>query len=84
MSMHVALPFLCLDAAIAGQGVFLAWETLANDAIAMERLVAPFPDRYPTGIAYWFVTAADAPLSPRVRAFRDWLQQELAASVPSE
>ena len=75
---------LCLDAAIAGQGVFLAWETLANDAISMNRLVAPFPDRYPTGIAYWFVTAAGAPLSPRVRAFRDWLKKELAESALNE
>lgn len=69
---------LCLDAAVAGQGVFLAWETLACDAIAFGRLVAPFPDRYATGIAYWFVTArAHAPTRAAI-AFRDWLRGELA------
>ena len=72
---------LCLDAAIAGQGVFLAWETLANDAVNMGRLVAPFPGRYRTGIAYWFITAREGGAKPRVRAFRTWLETELAASV---
>ena len=69
---------LCLDAAIAGQGVFLGWETLACDAIAMGRLAAPFPDRYATGIAYWFVTSRSAPATRAVAAFRDWLKAELS------
>ena len=71
---------LCLDAAIAGQGVFLAWETLANDALHMGRLVAPFPGRYRTGISYWFVTRRDASMNPRVQALRTWLEKELSAS----
>ncbi|MBJ6127871.1 LysR substrate-binding domain-containing protein [Microvirga splendida] len=69
---------LCLDAAVAGQGVFLGWETLARDAIAMGRLAPPFPDRYDTGISYWFVTARSAPATRAVSAFRDWLKSELA------
>lgn len=71
---------LCLDAAIAGQGVFLGWETLACDAIAMGRLAAPFPDRYATGIAYWFVTARAGFATRAVGAFRDWLKAELSVS----
>ncbi|HZW46118.1 MAG TPA: LysR substrate-binding domain-containing protein [Microvirga sp.] len=70
---------LCLDAAVAGQGVFLGWETLAHDAMAMGRLAAPFPDRYATGIAYWFVTSRSAPSTRTVEAFRDWLKAELSA-----
>ncbi len=69
---------LCLDAAIAGQGVFLGWETLACDAITMGRLAAPFPDRYATGIAYWFVTSRSAPATRAVAAFRNWLKAELS------
>lgn len=46
---------LCLDAAAAGQGVFLAWETLATDAIKAGRIVAPLPGRFTTGLSYWFV-----------------------------
>ncbi len=69
---------LCLDAAVAGQGVFLGWETLACDAIAMGRLAAPFPDRYGTGISYWFVTSRSAPSTRAVGAFREWLKSELS------
>lgn len=68
---------LCLDAAIAGQGVFLAWETLAQDALTMGRLVAPFPGRFGTGISYWFVEPEDGHRSPQVEAFRAWLVEEL-------
>ena len=68
---------LGLDAAIAGHGVLLAWETLAVDALEMGRVVAPFPDRYETGIAYWFVEPLHVPRSPAVRAFRAWLKAEL-------
>ncbi|GGK40423.1 LysR substrate-binding domain-containing protein [Salinarimonas ramus] len=73
---------LCFDAAIAGQGVFLAWETLAADALAMGRLVAPFPDRYATGISYWFVTARDRAPTRAVRAFHDFIAAALRESCP--
>lgn len=69
---------LCLDAAVAGQGVFLAWETLAQDAIEMGRLVAPFPGRFPTGISYWFVEPQGRRRPPQVEAFRAWLVEELS------
>ncbi|MEM9552361.1 MAG: LysR substrate-binding domain-containing protein [Pseudomonadota bacterium] len=69
---------LCLDAAVAGQGVFLAWETLAQDAIAMDRLVAPFPGRFPTGISYWFVEPEGPRRPPHLEAFRAWLVKELS------
>jgi len=39
---------LCLDAAIAGQGVALAWPTLAADALKAGLIVAPFPGRVAT------------------------------------
>lgn len=72
---------LCLDAAMAGQGVFLAWETLAADALGFGRLAAPLPGCAPTGLGYWFVTARDRVPGPRIRAFRAWLAGELAASI---
>lgn len=72
---------LCLDAAIAGQGVFLAWETLANDAVRAGRLVAPLPGRHRTGLSYWFVTAVAASGNPAVRAFKTWVREELDNSV---
>jgi DNA-binding transcriptional LysR family regulator len=70
---------LCLDAAVAGQGVFLAWDALAQDALAMGRLVAPLPGRHPAGDAYWFITGRHAPKSKSVRAFETWLRGEMRA-----
>lgn len=68
---------LCLDAAVAGQGVFLAWETLAHDGIAAGRLVAPFPGRFGTGTSYWFVEPEGRQRPRRIEAFRVWLVEEL-------
>jgi len=69
---------LCLDSAIAGQGVMLAWETLAADALADGRLIAPFARRVDAGPAYWLVTSAARRPEPNVRAFADWLRKEMA------
>ncbi|MEX3011717.1 LysR substrate-binding domain-containing protein [Hoeflea sp. TYP-13] len=68
---------LCLDGAIAGLGVFLAWEPMATDAINAGQLVAPFADRYPTGLYYWLIEAEEGSRNPGVRAFADWLKAEL-------
>lgn len=72
---------LCLDAAMTGQGVFMAWETLACDALERHQVVAPFSLRVATGSAYWFATARHAADRPAVRKFRTWLQFELDQSV---
>lgn len=64
---------LCLDAAIAGQGVFLAWDSLAFDALTSGRLVKPFPEKYRTGISYWFVVGAHRRQAKSLRAFESWL-----------
>ncbi|MCV0397427.1 MAG: LysR family transcriptional regulator [Rhizobiaceae bacterium] len=71
---------LCLDAAIAGQGVMLGWQTLAQDAIAAGLLVAPLPGRATTGNAYWLVTPRHRTPNVAVAAFRRWLRQEIAVA----
>lgn len=72
---------LCLDAAIAGQGVFLAWETLAVYAVKTGQLISPFPDRPATGLFYWLITSATAPQTKAKQAFASWLRQELQISI---
>jgi DNA-binding transcriptional LysR family regulator len=69
---------LCLDAAISGEGVFLTFESLAIDPLAMDRLAEPFRGRHPTQNAYWLVTPAEGPVRRPVRAFADWLRAEFA------
>jgi DNA-binding transcriptional LysR family regulator len=72
---------LALDATIAGQGVMLAWQTLAHDALAAGQLVAPFPQRATTGLGYWLVTSATRREPGKVRGFRAWIKQEIAETA---
>lgn len=72
---------LCLDAALAGQGVLLAWPVLASWALKEGRLVAPFPLRVETGNGYYFVTTPGVPEPRKVSLFKRWLR---AAIVEDE
>lgn len=69
---------LCIDAAIAGQGVFLGWELIAQDALGRGTLVEPLaPRRVRAETGLWFVTAPGAGRRAPVRQFRDWLRGQL-------
>jgi LysR family glycine cleavage system transcriptional activator len=70
---------LCLDAAVAGQGIAMAWPTLAADALKSGVIRAPFPRRVATDEFYWLVTSAVRAPSANARAFARWLRAELAA-----
>lgn len=72
---------LCLDAAIAGQGVFLAWETLAVYAVQAGQVIAPFPQRPATDLSYWLLSGRTAPQTRAKAAFGTWLKQELQSSI---
>lgn len=72
---------LCLDAAIAGQGVMLAWQTLAHDALRSGILVAPFAERVDTGYGYYVVTSANRHEPKKVARFREWLKAEIAETA---
>lgn len=68
---------LCLDAAIAGQGVFLGWQLLAEDALKAGRLVRPFSHVAHTGKSYWLVTSNTRRLDAKAKLFGAWLKAEL-------
>ncbi|WLR93560.1 LysR substrate-binding domain-containing protein [Shinella zoogloeoides] len=69
---------LCLDAALAGQGVLLGYPVLASWALKEGRLVAPFPIRVETGMGYYFVTAPGMPEPRKVSLFKRWLRAAIA------
>ena len=71
---------LCLDAAVTGAGVFLAFEVLCRDALDRGQVVAPVPRMHPNGLSYWLVSARGRSLGEPARLFRRWLRAELAAS----
>lgn len=72
---------LCLDAAIAGQGVMLAWQTLAGFSLKAGQLVAPFGIRARTGFGHYFVTAEGAREPKKVRALKEWIRSEMRETV---
>ena len=72
-------PLLCLEAAIGGQGVMLAWQLLVADCLADGRLVAPFGISARSGLGYYLVTAAGRRPSANVLAFKRWIVEEAAS-----
>lgn len=69
-------PNLCLEAAIGGQGVMLASQLLAADALADGRLVAPLGISADSGLGYYVATSAAKKPSRKVTAFSRWLEKE--------
>jgi LysR family transcriptional regulator, glycine cleavage system transcriptional activator len=74
-------PVLCLEAAIAGQGVMLAWQLLVADALADGRLVAPFGISARSGLGYFLARAAERRPSAKVLAFKRWIVEEVARTM---
>jgi len=74
-------PMLCAEAAIAGQGVMLAWPLLVADALADGRLVAPFGVSAGGGHGYYLATAAGQRAGAKVVAFKRWIVEEIARTM---
>ncbi|MBB4568379.1 LysR substrate-binding domain-containing protein [Rhizobium leucaenae] len=72
---------LCLDASMAGQGVMLAWQTLAAYALQQKCLVDPFGIRAKTGFGHYFITAEGVREAKKVTAFKAWMRDELEESM---
>jgi LysR family glycine cleavage system transcriptional activator len=71
---------LMIQAAIDGLGVALAQEALVRDDLASGRLVKPFDIDMPSDYANYVVTPEATAERPKVKAFREWLLAEIAAS----
>jgi LysR family glycine cleavage system transcriptional activator len=69
---------LVIQAAVEGQGVAIASDTLAAADLRAGRLVRPFPQSLPSDESYWLVYPAGAAARPKVAAFRAWLLAEAA------
>jgi LysR family glycine cleavage system transcriptional activator len=68
-----------LDAAGEGAGVLLTHDLLAYDELRTGRLVIPVRRFLPSGRAFYVVCPKTRADHPHVRAFRDWIKQEIAA-----
>ena len=72
---------LAFDAAISEQGVLMAADMMSADAVSDGRLVRPFEHAVDGPQGYWLVVAKGRRESRKLRAFREWLRQEVPASV---
>ena len=77
---------MLVEAALAGQGVALASDALAGAELAAGRLVRPFPPALfeRTALCYYVVYPERLRESAKVRAFRDWLFDEIGRDARAE
>jgi DNA-binding transcriptional LysR family regulator len=68
---------LCINAAISGLGVALAWDILVEDELRDGRLVRPFPQEVRAEFNLWFVTAKNRGTDPKTAAFKAWIKRQL-------
>lgn len=69
---------LAIEAAEAGQGLALADQILVTDSLSEGWLVRPFAFEKKDAWSYWLVRAKGVKETAPVRAFREWLQGEMA------
>jgi len=74
-------PVLCIEAAIAGQGIMLAWQLLAADALADGRLVDPFGSSAKSGLGYYLATPKNRRPSENVNGFKRWIFAEIQSTI---
>lgn len=68
-----------LQAAIEGQGIALGADALLRDELESGRLIAPFDRSLATEFSYYLVYEKAALKRPKVKAFYDWMREEVAA-----
>ena len=74
---------MLVEAALAGQGMALGNDALVGGELAAGRLVRPFPPAVfeQTEFGYHVVYPERHRATPKVRAFRDWLFEEVASGA---
>lgn len=71
---------MAIEAAAAGHGVALGTALVVADDLASGRLVRPFSHSVYEAFTYFLVCRPEVAETPRVRAFRSWLVDELGAT----
>ncbi|MCE0558514.1 transcriptional regulator GcvA [Motilimonas sp. E26] len=69
---------LAITAAVSGQGVTLARQSLVGEELANGQLVRLFETSIASDYGYFLVTAKNRPVSEKAQIFRRWLQQQIA------
>ena len=75
---------LLLQSAAAGHGVALARGHLVQEELEAGRLVRLFPDSARASYAYFVVLPQHRAIAPKVRAFTQWLGDQVAAETAAQ
>ena len=67
-----------LQAAARGEGIALARRSIVGEDIERGVLKRLFKLSVPSVESYWFVCPKESAEAPNVKAFRDWVKEELA------
>ncbi|MDH3672584.1 MAG: transcriptional regulator GcvA [Gammaproteobacteria bacterium] len=62
-----------IQAALHGQGVALAWNTMVGNELSTGRLIKPLQGRFETANAFYAVSTPEVAQKPKTRKFREWL-----------
>ena len=73
-----------IDAAVSGGGVVLGRTFLAQNDLESGRLIAPFELKLKTEMSFYAVSLDSRIEDPKVKAFREWLLQEIAGEDLSD
>ncbi len=73
---------MAVQAALSGMGVAIVSRGLVAKQLADGTLVAPFPHDLHSDLAFWLVYPRYRGDDPAIRAFRDWLFQQVGRTVP--
>ncbi|SOE96872.1 transcriptional regulator, LysR family [Burkholderia sp. D7] len=74
--------YFSMSATLAGLGIGLGRTSLVADDLRTGRLVMPFDSRMPSDSAYFVVSRTDRSALPKVKAFREWLLEDLIEPTP--
>lgn len=74
--------YLLMRAAVAGQGIALVRDTYAGEELDKGTLVIALDRPWPTSFAYYLVARPEVMYRPKIRAFREWIMDEVEKSDP--
>jgi LysR family glycine cleavage system transcriptional activator len=78
--IHVPDASLAYEAAISGQGLWLAWPALTHDAVKSGSLNVHPASYWKAGLGYWTVSTPTRWRREPVRRFRAWLRETYSAT----
>ncbi len=79
--LHFNVADHALDAAIAGAGIVLGRQAIAQNDIDVGRLVMPFAHKIKVNFSYYALSLQSRQEEPHIKAFEDWLLAEINGNI---